>query len=156
SRGQRRCSLRVVSVKTETSVQPVSEKLFVPVEPIPSVPLNPVQSVALKLARAVPCTSAVQFVSVGPLVPVTLMQSVLVGMLATVVQFVFVAPVWSVLLTPLVWVEQFVFVAPDQSALLTQFRWRRFVSVEQFVCGNLVMSVVLLTLLVGVEYFVPE
>ncbi|KAE8955084.1 hypothetical protein PR002_g31894 [Phytophthora rubi] len=84
------------------------------------------------------------------------MQSVLVGMLATVVQFVFVAPVWSVLLTPLVWVEQFVFVAPDQSALLTQFRWRRFVSVEQFVCGNLVMSVVLLTLLVGVEYFVPE
>ncbi|KAE8883785.1 hypothetical protein PF003_g31979 [Phytophthora fragariae] len=86
------------------------------------------------------------------------MQSVLVGMLATVVQFVFVAPVWSVLLTPLVWVEQFVFVAPYQSVLLTQFvgRWRRFVSVEQFVCGNLVMSVVLLTLLVGVEYFVPE
>ncbi|KAE8909376.1 hypothetical protein PF003_g6920 [Phytophthora fragariae] len=76
------------------------------------------------------------------------MQSVLVGMLATVVQFVFVAPVWSVLLTPLVWVEQFVFVAPDQSALLTQF--------VGFVCGNLVMSVVLLTLLVGVEYFVPE
>ncbi|KAE9352018.1 hypothetical protein PR003_g4611 [Phytophthora rubi] len=72
-------------------------------------------------ARAGRSLYSVQFVSVGPLVPVTLMQSVLVGMLATVVQFVFVAPVWSVLLTPLVWVEQFVFVAPDQSALLTQF-----------------------------------